>query len=78
MWDIKLHISAVKQPFSISVLENLLSYEGLSDVTDILTFGCFYSQTQAVNVEQDGLAVAKRQKSCFVYNNYVNVQLIDY
>ena len=55
MLDIKLHISAVKQPFSISVLENLLSYEGLSDVTDILTFGCFYSQTHAVNVELDGL-----------------------
>ena len=44
---------------------------------DILSFDCSFSQT-LVNVEQDGLAVAKRQKSCFVYNNYVNVQLIDY
>ena len=37
-----------------------------------------FLQPNQFNVEQDGLAVAKYQKICFVSTNYVNMQLIDY
>ena len=74
MLDIKLHISAVQQPFCISVVERLLrvclyhaGYPGKRNFLyeNILTFDCFYSQTP-INVEPDGLSIAKHQKRCLV------------